>query len=74
METRILDAVCILPRIELLNRYLEEEIDQLEGYLQENSANEYIVASCQRIRQLAWMSEDISSKAFKDVNTILGGA
>ena len=70
-ETRITDAVCILPRIELLNRYLEEEISQLEKYLQDRSANEYIVASCQRIRQLAWMTEDISNKVFKDVNTIM---
>lgn len=30
MEKQILDAVCILPRIELLCRYLEEELYDLE--------------------------------------------
>lgn len=74
METRILDAVCILPRIELLNRYVEEEIDQLEQYLRSEQADEHIEKICDRIRMLAWMQEDISSKAFKDVNTIINGS
>lgn len=72
METQILDAVCILLRIELLCRYLEEELDCLETS-EERFSNAQIVSICERIRQLSFMTEEIASKVFTDVNNILEG-
>lgn len=72
METQILDAVCILPRIELLSRYLEDELNYLETS-EGRFSNAQIVSICERIRQLSFMTEEISSKVFTDVTNILEG-
>ena len=75
MDERILDAVCVLPRIEMLCDYLNKEIDQLQELLEHLNADKFVTERiCMRMRQLCWISEDISTKVYKDVNTILGGA
>ena len=71
-ESKILDAVCILPRIELFGEYLEQEIDQLENYLRRINADEFMINHCDRIRQLMWISEEVSQKVFHDVNKMMG--
>ena len=74
METKIQDAICILPRIEMLGDYLEEEIDQLESYLHNLSHEKFVNDKIfMRMRQLVWISEDISKQVFEEVNEILGG-
>jgi len=73
METKIQDAVCILPRIEMLGNYLEEEIDRLEKHLQITPQDKYAKESFMRIRQLMWISEEISQQVFNEVNEIIGG-
>lgn len=70
MEKQILDAVCILPRIELLCRYLEEELYDLEMSKGQFSSSQ-IISICGRIRQLSYMTEDISTKVFTDITNIL---
>lgn len=70
MEKQILDAVCILPRIELLCRYLEEELCDLEMSKGQFSSSQ-IISICERIRQLSFMIEDISTKVFTDITNIL---
>lgn len=72
METQILDAVCILPRIELLSRYLEDELNYLETS-EGRFSSAQIISICERIRQLSFMTEEISSKVFTDVTNILEG-
>ena len=74
MDTQIQDAICILPRIAMLGDYLEEEIDQLETLLRSTNVNTHTISNvCMRMRQLTWMSEDISKQVFKEVNALLGG-
>ena len=72
MDEKILDAVCILPRIELLCGYLDEEIDQLQEWLKRLDADEfYSNKICSRMHQLVWMSEEMSKKVFDDVNKLM---
>lgn len=74
MDEKIHDAICILPRIEMLCDYLNEEIDQLQELLEPLNADKLVTERiCMRIRQLSWISEEISKKVFNDVNSILGG-
>ena len=72
MDDKILDAICVLPRIELLCGYLDEEIDQLQEWLERQNADKFVTEKfCMRMHQLAWMSEDISKKVYDDVNRLL---
>ena len=73
MDEKILDAVCVLPRIEMLCDFLSDEADQLENYLHQLNADQYMITKfCEHIRQLAWITEDISKQVFTDVNKLLG--
>lgn len=69
--TKVLDIASYLPRVEILERYIDEEIDDLQKYLnakysEDNHTNDVL----HRLRELVWMSEEISTKCFDELNKI----
>ena len=72
MDTKIQDAICILPRIEILGNYLEEEINCLENYLHYYPDSSYVNKIFTRMRELLWISEETAKQVFEEVNELLG--
>ena len=66
--TKVLDIASLLPRVEILERYIDEEIEDLQNYLTARySEDAHIKDVLHRLRELVWMSEEISKKCFDDL-------
>lgn len=69
--TKVLDIASDLPRVDILERYIDEEINDLENYLNAKySEDMHTKDVLYRLRQLVWMSEEISKKCFEDLNKL----
>ena len=69
--TKVLDIASFLPRVEILERYIDEEINDLQNYIKAKYPKDnYVNDVLKRLRQLVWMSEEISTKCFDDLNNM----
>lgn len=74
MNTRILDAVCVLPRVGIFCDYLQLELEELEKYATSNkSKTPYFVNKCNRIRDLIYLLEEQTNQVYNNIYEIMEG-
>ena len=72
MNTRICDALSILPRIGIFCDYLDQELNQLEKYASSKDfKTTYFVQQCNRIRDLVYMVDEVAKDVCTNVNDVM---